>query len=106
MMQNDATQLSSGNACSESATMQLGLVSLRAYSPASTCSNARTAAAGSSLPQIAWHTAMKSAPAATKGLALSGVIPPIATQGISNKVAHQLRIAGSGRCSLGLVRVG
>ncbi len=40
---------------------------------------------------------MKSAPALTSGRALSGVIPPIATQGISNMVDHQLRIAGGGR---------
>ena len=46
------------------------------------------------MPHTAWHTAMKSAPASTSGRALSGVIPPIATQGISNKVDHQVRIDG------------
>lgn len=49
---------------------------------------------------------MKSAPALTSGAALAGVIPPIATQGISNTVVHQDRIAGSGRCVVGLVVVG
>jgi hypothetical protein len=58
------------------------------------------------LPPTDWQTARKSAPASTSGLALSGVIPPIATQGISNKVDHQVRIDGSGRYSDGFVIVG
>src|SRR5690349_9493519 len=69
----------------------------QADAPLSTCSNAFTEAAGSSLPHTAWHTARKSAPASTSGFAFSGVIPPIATQGISKTADHHVRIDGSGR---------
>ena len=47
--------------------------------------------------QTAPQTARKSAPASTRTRPLSGVMPPIATQGISNRVDHQERIDGSGR---------
>ena len=45
----------------------------------------------------AWHTAAKSAPAATNGATLAGVIPPIATHGTSNSADHHDNICGSGR---------
>ena len=69
--------------------------------------NACTAAAGpSGCAQTAEQTARKSAPASTSTRPLSGVIPPIATQGISNRVVHQERIDGSGRWRVSLVVVG
>jgi hypothetical protein len=42
---------------------------------------------------------MKSAPASISGGAFAGVMPPIATLGIPDKVAHQARIDASGRYS-------
>ncbi len=57
--------------------------------------NPRTAAASSPAHTPAL-TATKSAPAATNGATLSGVIPPIATQGNSNSADHHDRIEGSG----------
>src|SRR3954471_2429209 len=73
----------------------------------STSSNAFTAAAGpSACPHTAAHTARKSAPASTSARPFSGVMPPIATQGISKTRDHQERIEGSGRWSVGLVVVG
>ena len=66
-----------------------------------------TAAAGpSGWPQTALQTARKSAPASTSARPFSGVMPPIATQGISNRVDHQDRIDGSGRWRASLVAVG
>ena len=55
---------------------------------------ARTAASG---PSWWFHTppatAKKSAPAATTGLQFSTVMPPIATQGISNSSLHHSMIS-------------
>ena len=43
---------------------------------------------------------------AVSGAQLPGVIPPIATQGISNSPDHHSSSSGSGRCSLALVSLG
>ena len=67
--------------------------------------NARTAVASSPF-HTAPLTARKSAPAATSGAQFCGVIPPIATQGISNSDCHQVNSSGSGRCSLAFVSLG
>ena len=63
-------------------------------------------ASASSAPHTAWLTARKSAPAPTSGPQFSGVIPPMATHGISNSDCHHLKSSGSGRCSLVLVLLG
>ena len=49
---------------------------------------------------------MKSAPAATSGPQLAGVIPPMATHGVSMISCQISRISGSARVLASLVAVG
>ena len=61
-------------------------------------------------PRGATHTAdeaaMKSAPAATRGRQLAGMMPPMATQGINIASCHISRISGSAWVIASLVAVG
>ena len=56
--------------------------------------------------QTAPITARKSAPACTKGAQFAAVIPPMATEGISNISCHQVRISGVARWMVALLSVG
>jgi hypothetical protein len=62
--------------------------------------------ATSSPSQIALETARKSAPARTMGPQLSGLIPPMATQGISKTVCHAASVESLAVCLVSLVVVG
>src|SRR3546814_16666244 len=79
----------------------------RVHFRANTASKAATPARGpSGWPNTAPLTARKSAPAFTSGAAFSAVMPPMATQGSSNRDVHQPRIDGTGRSWDSLIVVG